>query len=144
MHVVTPRAPIVALLLVAAACGGPAGPAALDPRHDACAWCRMTVSDRHFASQVVAPSEEPRFFDDLGCLAGWLRENRFPDGALVFVADHRTGEWVDARRAVFARAPGLATPMGSNLVAHADTASRAADAAAAGAEDVPPSEVLGP
>jgi len=129
--------------LLLAGCGGPAGPAELDPRHDACAWCRMTVSDRHFASQVVAPSEEPRFFDNLGCLAAWLRENPLPDEARAFVADHRTGAWVDARHAVFSRAPALATPMGSNLIAHADDASRTADAAAAGAADVPPAEVLG-
>ena len=52
---------------------------------------------------------------------------------MVFVADHRTGEWVDARRAVFTRT-SIDTPMASGLVAHADAASRDADPAAAGGQ----------
>ncbi len=35
----------------------------------------MAVSSARFASQIVAPGEEPRFFDDLGCLAAYLREH---------------------------------------------------------------------
>ena len=31
--------------------------------------CRMAVSAAGVAAQVVAPGEEPRFFDDIGCLA---------------------------------------------------------------------------
>jgi hypothetical protein len=39
---------------------------------------------------------------------------------------------VRAAAAAYARVPALATPMGSHLVAHQDSASRAADPAAAG------------
>ena len=42
------------------------------PRTTPCGYCRMIVSDQRFASQIVAPYEEPRFFDDLGCLARYL------------------------------------------------------------------------
>jgi len=123
---------------VVAACGGGApGPAALDTRHDACAWCRMTVSQPRFAAQLVAPGEEPRFFDDLGCLADHLRSSRtVPRGAVAYLADHRTGAWVDAATSVIVRCPALATPMASGLVAFADAASRAADVAASGCGDV--------
>jgi copper chaperone NosL len=104
----------------------------------------MTVSDARFASQLVAPGEEPRFFDDLGCLRDHLRSAPVPAGALAWVADHRTRAWVRADRAVFTRVPGLATPMASSLVAHADAASRDADEVARGGVAVPPAEIFGP
>ena len=131
---------IVALALLAGACGGAApGPASLDTRHDACAACRMAVSSRRFASQLVAPGEEPRFFDDLGCLAEYVRSQRsLPAGATAYVADHRTGEWIPAAAAVLTRVSGLETPMGSHVVAHANVASRDADPDARGGTPVSP------
>lgn len=137
--------PGLVLVLAAAACrSGPPPPAALDTRNDACAHCRMAVSDARFAAQLVAPAEEPRFFDDLGCLRDALRAGPAPRGAVAYVADHRTKAWVRASGAVYARVPGLETPMSSHLVAHADAASRAADAAAAGGTPLPAAEVFGP
>jgi copper chaperone NosL len=136
----------VAVAAVLAACSrANPEPAPLDTRNEACAHCRMVVSDARFAAQIVAPGEEPRFFDDLGCLRDWLRGRGAPPrGAAAYVADHRTREWVLAPAAVYARVPGLSTPMGSHLVAHRSAASRDADAAANGATPVPAAEVLGP
>jgi len=114
------------------ACGGPPGPATLDTKNDACAWCRMGASDARFAAQLVAPREEPRFFDDIGCLAAFLAARPAPKGSLAFVADHRTKAWVPAPSAVYTRNPGLQTPMSSHLLAHADAASRDADPDARG------------
>jgi copper chaperone NosL len=76
----------------------------------------------------VAPGELPRFFDDLGCLADYLKAGKAPAAAVAFVADHRTKAWIRADAAVYTRVPGLATPMGSHVIAHADVASRDADA----------------
>ena len=133
-----------AAAVVAGCAGGPPAPAALDPANDACRQCRMAVSDRRFAAQIVARGEDPLFFDDLGCLRDYvLGHEDLPRSAAVFVADHRTGEWIEARKAVFARQPSLATPMASGLVAHADAASRDRDPEAAGARAVPAAEVLG-
>jgi copper chaperone NosL len=103
----------------------------------------MAVSNAAFAAQLVAPGEEPRFFDDLGCLGGYLRAGRAPANAVVFVADHRTKAWVRADRAVYTRVPGLETPMGSHVIAHADAASLAADPDARGGAPVPAAELLG-
>ncbi len=105
----------------------------------------MAVSDVHFAGQVGAPGELPRFFDDVGCLAGWLKEQQaLPEGVAAWVADHRTGEWVLARAAVYTRVPGLATPMGSHLIAHADATSRDADPDSRGGTPVAAAELFDP
>ena len=137
---------VVMMVSVAAACGGGTpGPATLDPRHDACRACRMTVSDPRTAAQIVAPGEEPMFFDDIGCLAAYLKENPPPvKGAVAYVADHRTRAWVLASRATFTRVGRLETPMGSHLIAHVDQVSLGADPDAQGGVFVGVSEVFGP
>jgi copper chaperone NosL len=134
-----------ALAVLTAACSGaPPSPATLDTRNDACAECRMAVSSSRFASQLVAPGEEPRFFDDLGCLAAYLRDHAgLPPGSVAYVADHRTGEWVAAATAVFTRVAALETPMGSHVVAHATAASRDADPDARGGETVTATDFFG-
>lgn len=125
------RTILAALILAAASCSQAVVPASLDTVNDACATCRMVVSDPRTASQIVAPLEEPRFFDDLGCLAGYLSTRTLPAGAVVFVADHRTGAWVRTEDAVFTRLPSDAGAMGSRLVAHASAESRRLDPDAA-------------
>ena len=87
----------------------------------------MVVSDQRTASQVVAPNEEPRFFDDLGCLDQFLASAPLAKGARVFVADHRTGDWAPIESAIFSRAEGKGGAMGSPFIAHTSTASRDAD-----------------
>lgn len=136
----------LAALAIAAACSrAQPGPAPLDTRNDACAHCRMAVSDGRFAAQLVAPREEPRFFDDLGCLRDFLKANApAPEGAVAYVADHRTRAWVRAAAARYTRADALETPMSSHLVAHADGASRAADPEAVRGVQVTVAEVFGP
>jgi copper chaperone NosL len=131
--------------LATVACGGGAPePAALDTRNEACASCRMAVSSAAFAAQLVAPGELPRFFDDLGCLADYLKAGKAKAGATAFVADHRTKAWVRADRAVYTRVPGLETPMGSHAIAHADAASRDADPDARTGAALLPGDLFGP
>jgi len=133
------------LFLLLVACGGGAPePAPLDTRNEQCASCRMAVSSAVFASQLVATGELPRFFDDLGCLAEFLKAGKAPAGAVAFVADHRTKAWVRADRAVYTRVPGLETPMGSHVVAHADAASRDQDGDARPGTPVSVAELFGP
>jgi copper chaperone NosL len=139
-----------AVLLLSAAIGsgacerGEPQPAALDTRNEQCASCRMAVSSAVFASQLVGPGEVPRFFDDLGCLADYVKAGKAPTGATAFVADHRTKAWVRADHALYTRVPGLETPMGSHVIAHADAASKEQDADARAGSPIAPSELFGP
>jgi copper chaperone NosL len=104
----------------------------------------MVVSDQRFASQVVAPSEEPRFFDDMGCLGRYLAgASALPAHARVYVADHRTRAWVPAEHAVYTRVDNLTAPMGSHIVAHDSMASRDADSSAAAGVPVDLQTVFG-
>ncbi|MCC6991051.1 MAG: hypothetical protein IT181_18745 [Acidobacteria bacterium] len=101
----------------------------------------MTIVSSATAAQIVARGEEPTIFDDLGCLRDYVAAAGLPVGALVFVADHRTGEWVDGRTAIFTQT-SLDTPMGSGLVAHVTATSRDLDAAASRGTAVPVRSLL--
>lgn len=137
--------PAVAALTLLACGGGPPQPAGLDTRNDACTSCRMAISDASLGAQLVAPYEEPRFFDDLGCLRDYLKSPRaLPRGTVAYVVDHRTRAWVRASAAVYTRHDALATPMASHLMAHVDAASRDQDPAARGGQPVSATDVFGP
>ncbi|MDO8678155.1 MAG: hypothetical protein Q7R30_06280 [Acidobacteriota bacterium] len=134
---------ILSACLVASSCaGGPARPAAIALGQEPCAHCRMVIVSLATAAQIAAPGEEPTMLDEIGCLREYLSNALLPDGAMVFVADHRTRAWVDARAAVFTRT-SVSTPMASGLLAHADAASRDADPAARGGDSVAASAILG-
>jgi copper chaperone NosL len=135
----------LAVALAVACCSSPLGPVALDTKNDSCAWCRMAISEPRFAGQLVAPSEEPKLFDDIGCLGHYVRgSDPLPPGAIAWVADHRTKAWVRAGAATYTHVESLATPMGSHLLAHADAASRDADPAAKGGASKILAEIFGP
>ena len=133
-------AAVVAAVAVSSCGAGGRGPATADAQ-TTCRSCRMSVADVRFAGQIVAEGREPMFFDDLGCLRGFLAHGTdVPATLQVYVADHLTRDWVTAESAVFTRVEGLDTPMGSGVIAHASAQSRDSDPAARGGVAVPAAE----
>jgi len=116
-------------------------PVAIDTAADVCAHCRMAIVSTATAAEIVARGEEAVLFDDLGCLRDYVAHAGLPGDAMVVVADHRTGAWVDGRMAVFTKT-SLDTPMGSGILAHATIASRDLDAAAGGGTAMPVRSLL--
>lgn len=112
----TVRTSFAAMILVLACAAGAPGPAQPDPS-TTCAGCRMMVSDLRFAAQLVAPGEEPRFFDDIGCMRRYLDRHREQADWSAFVSDYRTRGWIALDRATVWNCPSLETPMSSHLAA---------------------------
>lgn len=136
---------LVALAMAFCTAPGKTPPAELDTGNETCRFCRMLVSDPRRAAQIVAPSEEPLFFDDIGCLRDYLATGpSLWEGAIAYVADHRTKAWIAAAKALYTRNPSIETPMGSHLLAHADKASRDADPESRGGAPLSPTDVFGP
>ncbi len=124
-----------ALTVVGSACrqAPPHGPPEVHWGEDACAQCRMIVSERRFAAALWLRDRgryEPRVFDDVGCLVRYLhgRDETTVMGPWVWPYRGASG-WKLAREAAFVRAPGLETPMGYGIVAFADEARAASFAA---------------
>jgi copper chaperone NosL len=111
----------VAGLVVLAACsGGPPRPVDIVLNEESCRQCRMAISQREFAGELVLEDGRVETFDDIGCLATWVRETEPPRTAGLFVHDYASGAWLDAREAYFVRSEKLSTPMGSGLAAFED------------------------
>jgi hypothetical protein len=99
-------------LLLTAACHE-AGDRPLEPvwGKQPCDHCAMLLDEPRFAAQAVTADGTRVYFDDVGCLAGWLDEH--PATARAWV---RAGDaWVPAAQARFAS--GARTPMGYGYVA---------------------------
>ena len=116
------------LLMVALlyGCSGQEATGPVDVRWDreTCTRCSMAVGDRHSAAQVRGAPAGQRTraytFDDIGCAVIWLDGQPWKDDARteIWVTDHRTGQWLDARTATFI--PGTRSAMGFDLGAQAE------------------------
>jgi len=116
---------LVMLSLVSCVEGKPE-PVEIVLNEETCSFCRMAVSQREFAGEVVMVSGSVDVFDDIGCLRDWVQEHPPPEGAGLFVVDHESGVWLDARTAFYVQAGKLPTPMSSGLAAfETETAARA-------------------
>jgi len=130
------------LLMCVYACAG-SGPVRIAAGQHDCDYCHRNITELAFASQVVVPGQEPMFFDDLQCLKGYLASVATPPaGAKIFVADHRTSDWVAADTAVFSRVMTLRTPLNSHLAAYASATSRDSDPEAVRPIAVDPGELI--
>ncbi len=110
------------------ACSGDPGTGPKSPKwdRDACERCRMVLSDRHYSAQIRVFPEGKRakvfFFDDIGCATLWLEKQPWKDDPQteIWVTDHRTGNWIDARTATYVAEK--ITPMEYGLGAQAEPA----------------------
>lgn len=114
------RTPIAAAL-AAAGCKRPDLPEGMVETkfdRDVCSRCSMVISDRRFAAQVKGGPKRRNFkFDDIGCVAFWLRDQGWgadPD-VRIWVADSAGTGWLDARKAYYVG--GRTSPMGYNFAA---------------------------
>jgi copper chaperone NosL len=103
---------------------GPPKPVDIDP-DDMCAFCRMAISQKQFAAEIIDGKGSAQKFDDIGCMLRY-REHQKTTPAAVFVVDYRTRKWLDGASAYFIRSDRLQTPMGGGIAAfaNADSARR--------------------
>ena len=126
----TPRLVIAAFALLSAACSATAaGPPDIVVDRSACSHCTMFVSEPIFAAAYQAPGQEPRLFDDIGCMLDALRrETASP--IHIWVQDAAGAGWLDAHEAIFVAAEDIPTPMNGGVLAYANAAAAEQMAAA--------------
>ena len=112
------RTMTAALLLLALACQADQKPQAIEA-HDACASCKMAISQPRYAAQVVDKDGNAYKFDDIGCMLRYLKDHTLPQRR-VYVMDYLNQQWLDAEKAVFVRSDAIESPMASGLAAFLD------------------------
>ena len=92
------------------------GPPPLRFGQEACAQCRMIISDERFAAALTTEVGDTAKFDDVGCLveheAGGLQAS-----TAYWVRDFKADAWLNARDASFVRSDKISSPMGFGLAA---------------------------
>jgi len=106
------QAALLALLTFGlAGCAGDT-PRAILLGEDDCSYCRMTVTDARFGTQVVTRTGKVEVFDSVECLAGYVRAAAPGDVRAVWVTDAVGGEFVRAELAGYLLDGSLRGPMG--------------------------------
>ena len=88
---------------------------------DMCERCKMVVSERKYAAEIIDPKSDRVYkFDDIGCAVLWLEEEKIPwaNEAKIWVTDAKTGEWLDARKAKYT--DDSITPMAYGIAAFSE------------------------
>ncbi|CAB1128825.1 conserved protein of unknown function [Candidatus Hydrogenisulfobacillus filiaventi] len=108
-------------------CGPAAGPVPIHYGSDRCAECHMLIVHRRFAAQLLERDGRREKFDDLGCLLQWVAAHGGWGGVqAAWVKDYRTRRWLPVQQAAYVYDPGVASPMGYDLLAFRSRAAAAA------------------
>lgn len=86
---------------------------------DMCDRCKMIVSERQHAVQVINKETGRAYkFDDLGCAIAWFKEEdiKWKNEAKIWITDVKTSKWIDARTAFYDT--DHKTPMGYGFSAN--------------------------
>ncbi|WP_340102496.1 nitrous oxide reductase accessory protein NosL [Rhodohalobacter sp. 8-1] len=86
---------------------------------DECTYCKMVVSDRQFASQLVSDKGKSYPFDSIECMAAYAYQTPdLADKAKLYVADFtQPVQWLLLDNADIYRAESVQSPMGLSLFA---------------------------
>lgn len=117
---------IVMVLLLAACESKPRGAVALE-RDDACASCRMLISERRYAAELIDRDGEVYKFDDIACMLRFAHSRGIQPGeAKFYVTDYSSGsDWIDATQAHFmTMKSSISSPMASGIIAFRDSAQK--------------------
>ncbi len=109
---------LVILVLMSITSCGHNGPENIQLNQDNCDFCKMTIVDGHFGSEVVTKKGRVYKFDDLSCLVGYAKENPKAELSGYYIHNYPSeNELIDATKAVFIASDSLRSPMGGNIAA---------------------------
>lgn len=66
-------------------------------------FCNMTIKDITYSAQSILPNDDTLFFDDIGCLVLWLKDQKSKDDIVLWVWAKDTKKYIDARKAWYSQ-----------------------------------------
>ena len=96
---------------------------------DMCSYCRMAISEKRYAAELIDSEGEVFKFDDIGCMANFVKSKKNSATTVAYFAmDFNERQWIKAEDAYFVRSSELTTPMNGEIIGF-KTESRAEEAA---------------
>lgn len=109
---------IYSILLIFLMAGCQVAPQKINYGHEGCAYCKMTIVDGKYASQLVASTGKAYNFDAIECMINFRKNNPDKNFSLFLVSDYKNpGKLIDASNASFLISDEISSPMGANLAA---------------------------
>jgi copper chaperone NosL len=106
-------------LLSFSSCGAH-GPKAIKLHTDTCAYCKMTISNLQFATQLTTTKGRNYLFDDLSCMVAYQQEHDQVAYDHFYVADFcHPGDFIDIDNAFLLQSDSLRSPMAGNMAGFA-------------------------
>lgn len=132
----------IAALVVLTSCQKRAVEPVAIEANEMCSFCRMSISEKRYAAELIDNDGQAYKFDDIGCMANFIRQKR--NNASIqatFVMDFDRREWLEAENASYVRSSEFKTPMNGGIVAFKDQSSAQAAATKYGGTMLPFAEV---
>lgn len=98
------------------------GPRPIQYGTDSCAFCKMTLMDKHFGAEVVTKKGKVFVLDDANCLVRFLKKGGLAASEIAgrYITDYaHPGVLLAVENAAFLRSERLQTPMASGIAAFA-------------------------
>ena len=108
---------LITISLVLVGCRTEIAPVALAPE-DMCSYCRMAISEKQYAAEVLDSDHQAFKFDDIGCMVNFVesKKNKAPIAA-YFVMDFDKRDWIKGEDAHYVRTSEVTTPMNGGIIA---------------------------
>jgi copper chaperone NosL len=90
---------------------------------DLCEFCRMTISDTKFGSEIMTMKGRTFKFDCIECMIRFMKANHFDANNLsrMLVSNYLNGgNFLEAQNAVYLKSQSLPSPMGEGISAYSN------------------------
>ena len=95
-------------------------PVAIAPE-DMCSYCKMAISEKQYAAELIDGERQPFKFDDIGCMLNFVKKGSVNVSASsFFVMDFDERQWIKADNAYYVRSSDVTTPMNGGIIAFKD------------------------
>ena len=109
---------LVTVILLSTSCQkGGIEPVAI-AAEDMCSFCRMAISEKQYASELVTRDGDALKFDDIGCMVNYHKENKQKaEVAAAYVVDFYSRTWIRGEDAHYVKSARIKTPMSGDVIA---------------------------
>jgi len=86
-----------------------------------CSFCKMAISEKRYAAEVVEREGNLSKFDDIGCMLRFVHDRNLEGkAAAYFVVDYEQRDWLSGEDAYYVKSEAIHSPMGGGLIAFKD------------------------
>lgn len=106
------------LLLIFSSCS--IGPEPIQYGKDGCHFCKMTIMDNKFGSELISEKGKVYKFDDLSCMVKYMKSAKTIDNNYKFILVNdfqKSGELIDCKSATFMKNESFRSPMRGDVAA---------------------------